>query len=103
MAKRVIDFKDIDYVRTEIMYIRAMSEDEKVRDRLADLLDFVEEALVDLDRDVRNEMKRDVYKKIKGTKDKDEADAWYEVYKQIDAEYPSKTYERINVRSHYGR
>jgi len=103
MAKRVIDFKDIDYIRTELFYIRAMSDDDKVRDRLHGLLDFVEEALVDHSRDIRNEMKRDVYKKIKEAKDKDEANKWYEAYKQIDIVYPKKTNERISVRSHYGR
>jgi len=102
-VKRVIDFKDIDYVRTEIMYIRAMSDDDKVRDRLTDLLDFVEEALVDPDKDTRNEIKRDVYKKIKSAQNNEEANAWHEVYKQIDQSYRTDVTERVNVRSHYGR
>jgi len=101
--KRVIDFKDIDYIRTELFYIRAMSDDDKVRDRLHGLLEFVEEALVDSSRDIRNEMKRDVYKKIKEANNKDEADKWYEVYKKIDQHYRTEVTERVNVRSHYGR
>jgi len=103
MAKRVIDFKDIDYLRTELMYIRAMLSDEKADSRLTDLIDFVEEAMVDPDRDTRNEMKRDVYRKIKQTKDQDEAEAWHKVYKQIDQIYRTDVTERVNVRSHYGR
>ena len=101
--RRVIDFKDIDYLRTELMYIRAMVSEEKTNNRLTDLIDFVEEAMVDPDRDTRNEMKRDVYRKIKQTKDQDEAEAWHKVYKQIDQIYRTDVTERVNVRSHYGR
>lgn len=103
MAKRVIDFKDIDYLRTELMYIRAMLSDEKADSRLTDLIDFVEEAMVDPDRDTRNEIKRDVYQKIKQAKDQDEANAWHKVYKQVDQVYRTDVNERVNVRPHYGR
>jgi len=101
--KRLVDYKDIDYIRTELMFLRAMVADGVLEERISDLYDFVETALVDTDRDTRNEMKRDVYKKIKAAQNEEEAAAWYEVYKQIDQVYRTDVTERVNVRSHYGR
>lgn len=101
--KRLVDYKDIDYIRTELMFLRSMAADGALQSRISELYDFVEEALVDADRDTRNEMKREVYKKIKAADNPEEAEAWYEVYKQIDKTYRTDVTERVNVRSHYGR
>jgi hypothetical protein len=101
--KRLVDYKDIDYIRTELMFLRAMVADDVLKNRLSELYDFVDTALVDVDRDTRNVMKRDVYKKIKAADTPEEAEAWYEVYKQIDQVYKTDVTERVNVRPHYGR
>jgi len=88
--KRLIDLEHIDHVITELMLIRAMITDERVHNRLSDLLEFVEIALIDPDRNTRNELKRSVYRKIKETKDQEEAAAWHKVYKQIDKAFSEK-------------
>jgi len=81
--KRLVDLEHIDHIITELFYIRAMSDDERVNNRLSELLHFVEEFLLDPDRDIRNEIKRNVYQKIKQAKDQTEAGAWHEVYQNI--------------------
>jgi len=72
------------------MLIRAIVADERVHSRLSDLLEFVEIALLDPDRDTRNELKRSVYRKIKEAKNPDEAKAWHEVYQNIDKAFSQK-------------
>jgi len=81
--KRLIDLEHIDHIITEIMLIRAMAADERTSNRLSALLEFVEIALLDPDRDTRNELKRNVYQKIKQAKDQTEAGAWHELYQNI--------------------
>jgi len=81
--KRLINLEHIDHIITEIMLIRAMVTDERTSNRLSALLEFVEIALLDPDRDIRNEIKRNVYQKIKQAKDQTEAGAWHEVYQNI--------------------
>ena len=81
--KRLIDLEHIDHIITEIMLIRAMAADERTSNRLSALLEFVETTLLDPDRDTRNEIKRNVYQKIKQAKDQTEAGAWHEVYQNI--------------------
>jgi len=88
--KRLIDLEHIDHVITELMLIRAIVADERVHSRLSDLLEFVEIALLDPDRDTRNELKRSVYRKIKEAKNPDEAKAWHEVYQNIDKAFSQK-------------
>jgi len=81
--KRLIDLEHIDHIITEIMLIRAMAADERTSNRLSALLEFVETTLLDPDRNTRNEIKRNIYQKIKQSKNPDEAKAWHEVYQNI--------------------
>jgi len=81
--KRLIDLEHIDHIITEVMLIRAMITDERINNRLSDLLHYVEEFLLDPDRDTRNEIKRNIYQKIKEAKNPDEAKTWHEVYQNI--------------------
>ncbi len=81
--KRLVNLEHIDHIITEIMFIRGMVADERTSNRLSILLEFVETALLDPDRDTRNEIKRNIYQKIKQAKNPDEAKAWHEVYQNI--------------------
>jgi len=81
--KRLIDLEHIDHIITEIMLIRAMAADERTSNRLSALLEFVETTLLDPDRDTRNEIKRNIYQKIKQARNQEEAAAWHEVYQNI--------------------
>jgi len=89
-VKRLIDIEHIDYIITELMFIRGMVTDGRAHDRLSELLEFVETDLLDPDRDTRNELKRSVYRKMKNAETPEESKAWHEVYQNINKVFSQK-------------
>ena len=81
---RLIKIEHLDHIQLELMQIKAMLEDEKARDRISELMNFIENDLFDPSRENRNEIKRDVFKKMKAAKTSEESAKWYEVYQLID-------------------
>ncbi len=82
MAKKLIEWDHIAYVYDELWELKAQTINNlKIYNRISELLKYIEDNFED--KENLNEIKRDVYMKIKTAKTAEERQQWYEIYQEL--------------------
>ncbi|MBT9145878.1 MAG: hypothetical protein DDT42_01755 [candidate division WS2 bacterium] len=83
MSKKLIEWDHIAHVYNELWTLKALTSNTKAYNCVSRLLEYIEDNIVQEEKEHHNEMKRDVYRKIKTAKTTEEQQQWYKVYQEL--------------------
>lgn len=83
MKKQLVECDDLVYLESELFNIKLQAP-VNLQGRIEELINYVNEKIIQTDRNTKNEFKRVIYKRMKEAPTPEESKEWHDFYKRLD-------------------